>query len=214
VHFRQAGSTNRVARELALSGAPHGTLVTADEQTAGRGRQGRTWVAPPRRSLLVSLLLRGLDRSHALLPLAVALAVCDTCEAVAPVDCRIKWPNDVWIGDRKVAGILLEGRPHEGWAVVGIGLNVATTLDELAGELGETATSLAIATGGRAPSLERTLDALLEALERRLADPPSAILAAWRERDVDGPLPAYEAGSAGPAEADALLGPGREWRKL
>ena len=99
-----------------------------------------------------------------LLPLAVALAVCEACEAVAPVSCAIKWPNDVWIEERKVAGILIEARPREGWAVLGIGLNVDTPVDELAPELRETATSLRIATGD---PVER--DAALEALFDRLA---------------------------------------------
>ena len=72
----------------------------------------------------MSLILRDLDERHALLPLAAAVAVCEACEAAAPP--AIKWPNDVWIDRRKVAGILIEGRPQEGWAVLGIGLNVTT----------------------------------------------------------------------------------------
>ena len=69
------------------------------------------------------------------LPLAVPIAVAEACEAVAPVKCRIKWPNDVWVEGLKVSGVLIEARPQEGWAVIGIGLNVDTALDELADEL-------------------------------------------------------------------------------
>ena len=117
VHFRLTDSTNERARVLASAGAPHGTLVTADEQQAGRGRQGRTWSAPPKSAVLMSAVLRELSET---LPLAAAVAVCEAL----PVEAQIKWPNDVWIESRKVAGILVEARPQEGWAVLGIGLNV------------------------------------------------------------------------------------------
>ena len=132
VHHRVTDSTNERAKELADAGAPHGTLVTADEQSAGRGRQGRAWTAPPGSAVLMSLILRDLDERHALLPLAAAVAVCEAVGSdLAPM---VKWPNDVWIDRRKVAGILIEGRPQEGWAVLGIGLNVTT--DSFPPELG------------------------------------------------------------------------------
>ena len=121
-----------------------------------------------------------------LLPLAVALAVCEACEAVAPVRCAVKWPNDVWIDGRKVAGILIEARPQEGWAVVGIGLNVDTAADELRRELRETATSLRIATGAPVDR-DAALDALLDAARRlaRRARPTRArCIDAFRERDA------------------------------
>jgi BirA family biotin operon repressor/biotin-[acetyl-CoA-carboxylase] ligase len=180
VHYRQTDSTNERARELALAGAPHGTLVTADEQTAGRGRQGRAWAAPPGAAVLMSLLLRELDERSAALPLAAAVAV---CEALAPLRCEIKWPNDVWLERRKLAGILVEGRPQEGWAVLGIGLNVATALDELPPELRDTATSLRIE-GSEDSDKEGVLAVLLAALERRLSQGPEEVLPAWRERDA------------------------------
>ena len=184
VHHRRTDSTNERAKQLALAGASHGTLVTADEQTAGRGRQGRSWLAPPGQALLCSLLLRDLGAAQAHLPLAAALAVCDACEASAPVSCMIKWPNDVWIEGRKVAGILIEGRPQEGWAVLGIGLNVSTRADEFPGDLREIATSLRVAAGDAAPSRAELLARLLEALEERIAQPPSRVVANWRERDA------------------------------
>jgi BirA family biotin operon repressor/biotin-[acetyl-CoA-carboxylase] ligase len=205
VHHRLTDSTNQRAKELAAAGAPHGTLVTADEQTAGRGRQGRAWTAPPGHALLVSLVVRELDDRHALLPLAAAVAVCEACEQTASVECRIKWPNDVWVEGRKVSGILIEGRPQEGWAVLGIGLNVSTA--EFPPELSEIATSLALA-GGSSPPRSVVLDALLAALDRLLTAPPSAILGAWRERDaLLGAEVAWDGGlgrGAGVTDAGAL----------
>jgi BirA family biotin operon repressor/biotin-[acetyl-CoA-carboxylase] ligase len=174
VHYRITGSTNARARELAMAGAPHGTLVTARAQSAGRGRQGRSWSAAPGEALLMSLIVRDL---RPLLPLAAAVAV---CEAVEPLDAAIKWPNDVWIDRRKVAGILLEGRPQEGWAVIGIGLNVLTR--EFPPELSEIATSLALA--GRDTSVAAARDAVVGALGRWLQAPDAELLSAWRARDA------------------------------
>jgi BirA family transcriptional regulator, biotin operon repressor / biotin---[acetyl-CoA-carboxylase] ligase len=198
VHLRRTGSTNERARELAFAGAPHGTLVTASEQSAGRGRQGRKWSAPAGSSVLMSLLLRDIPP---LLPLMAAVAVCDVAGAPA----RIKWPNDVVlegagargdVGLAKLAGILVEGRPQEQWAVLGIGINVAVSLDELPAELRAAellpaelraggGAGLPAATLGRTRGdVEPTLAALLRALERRLAEPAPATLEAWRARDA------------------------------
>jgi BirA family transcriptional regulator, biotin operon repressor / biotin---[acetyl-CoA-carboxylase] ligase len=186
VHHRTTDSTNERAKELALAGAPHGTLVTADEQTAGRGRQGRVWVAPAGKALLMSVVLRDLGTAQAYLPLAAAVAVCEACEQSAPVRCTIKWPNDVWVDGRKLAGILLEGRPQEGWAVLGIGLNVSIAEDEFPEELRGLATSLGAAAAGpgRPPSPGEVLDRLLRALDARVAAAPDEIVSAWRERDA------------------------------
>ena len=142
-HFASTDSTNTRARELAEALAPHGTVVTAGEQSAGRGRQGRTWTAPPGRALLYSAILRPLDERHLLLPLAVPLAVCEAAESLRPgLECAIKWPNDVWVEGRKLGGILIEARPQDGWAVIGVGLNLSISRDEFPPELRETATSL------------------------------------------------------------------------
>ena len=175
VHHRVADSTNERARELAAHGAPHGTLVTAGEQTAGRGRQGRAWVAPAGSAVLMSLVVRELDERFPLLPLVAAVAVAEACESLAPVSCRIKWPNDVWIERRKVAGILVEGRPAEGWAVLGIGLNVGTV--EFPDEL------RAIATAVDA-GVEPALWAVVGSLAHWLGKEGDEVLAAWRERDA------------------------------
>jgi BirA family biotin operon repressor/biotin-[acetyl-CoA-carboxylase] ligase len=173
LHHRLTDSTNERAKQLASKGALHGTLVTADEQTAGHGRQGRVWTAPPRSAVLMSLVLRELDER---LPLAAAVAVCDAL----PVEAVIKWPNDVWIEGRKVAGILVEGRPQAGWAVLGVGLNVST--EEFPSELADTATSLKLA--GLTSNPEDVLHDLLASLATWLAAPPARVLEAWRERDA------------------------------
>jgi BirA family transcriptional regulator, biotin operon repressor / biotin---[acetyl-CoA-carboxylase] ligase len=173
VHLRQTDSTNERAKELALAGAPHGTLVVADEQTAGRGRQGRAWTAAPREALLMSIVLRELEPT---LPLRAAVAIC----AALPLDSAIKWPNDIWVDARKLAGILVEGRPQEGWAVLGIGLNVRTT--DFPPELEGSATSLILA--GSELTVEEVLAELLRELGRWLNEPEQRVLAAWRERDA------------------------------
>ena len=173
LHLRRTDSTNDRARDLAARGAPHGTLVTAAEQTAGRGRQGRGWTAPAGRALLCTLVVREPPR---LLPLAVGVAVAET---VGP-SARLKWPNDVLIDGRKVAGILVEGRPQERWAVAGIGLNVAVRESDFPPELDGRA-----ATMGLEPSaIEPTLARLLAQLERWLSAPTPDVLAAIRARDA------------------------------
>jgi len=173
LHHRRIDSTNARARELAERGAPHGTLVSATEQTAGRGRQGRNWVGPAGRALLFTLILREVPR---LLPLAAGVAVAEEVGARA----RLKWPNDVLLDERKVAGILVEARPQSGWAVVGVGLNVAVREADLPAELRGRAGGL-----GRAPAdVEPTLARLLERLERWLGAPEEAVLTAVAERDA------------------------------
>ena len=102
-HYRVTDSTNSRARELVEAGAPGGTVVTAREQTAGRGRVGRVWTAPEGKALLYSAILRPLDERHLLLPLSVPLAVCAAAEALRPgISCQVKWPNDVWLEGRKL----------------------------------------------------------------------------------------------------------------
>lgn len=203
LHLRQTDSTNERARALAIAGAPHGTLVTAEEQTAGRGRQGRSWVAPPGSALLCSLVLRDPPQ---LLSLVAGVAVCDAIGEHS----RVKWPNDVVLeyrsldlppntrpadADRgrplpdepqsvpplvKLAGILVEGRPQQNWAVLGIGINVAVSIDKLPVELRARAASLELPRS----AIDQTLGRLIEALERRLAEPTQSVLDAWRARDA------------------------------
>lgn len=194
IHLRRTDSTNELARQLAIAGAPHGTTVTAEEQSAGRGRQGRSWLSPPGSALLCSLVLH--DPSP-LLSLIAGVAVCD----VVGADACVKWPNDVVIerppGEEratvrgqvddgvlptlaKLAGILVEGRPQENWAVLGIGVNVAVRVAELPAEVSAGAASLQ-----RPPSaIEPLLADLLAALTHRFTQPANALLGSWRARDA------------------------------
>jgi BirA family biotin operon repressor/biotin-[acetyl-CoA-carboxylase] ligase len=122
--FAELDSTNRFLLDLARSGAPEGVVVVADHQTAGRGRLGRSWVSPPGASLLASVLLRPdlePDRLH-LVTLSVALAAAEALEAVAGFRPGLKWPNDLVVEDRKLAGVL--GQADLPAVVVGIGLNL------------------------------------------------------------------------------------------
>ena len=188
-HFRQTDSTNTRARELDRVGAPHGTVVTAAEQTDGRGRQGRSWTAPPGKALLYSAILRPLGE-RPLLSLAAALAVCDTAEQLAAISCAIKWPNDVQTGGRKLAGVLIEARPQDDWAVIGVGLNLTIEADEFLPELRRVATSL----GEASPARARV--ALDSHLTRWIDADDEAILDAWGERDVlRGKEVSWEGGS-------------------
>ncbi len=260
LHLRRTDSTNERLRALAIAGAPHGALVSADEQTAGRGRHGRSWLAPPRTCLLCSLLLRGTAgggaagggaagggdgtaegggragaggsegtaegggragaggssstaegggrsaagsggaaattaaaaaaaggdnaagepqyRSAGTLSLLAGVAVCDVVGGAA----RLKWPNDVVIGERlaKVAGILVEARPQDGWAIVGVGVNVALDPSQLPREVRSRAASME----RPADAIEPLLAELLQALSARLEQPAAAVLDRWRALDA------------------------------
>lgn len=173
VHLRQTDSTNARARALAAAGAPHGTLVTAAEQAAGRGRQGRVWSAPAGSALLMSLVLRD---APWLLPLVAGVAVAE----VVGSEAQLKWPNDVLVGGRKVAGILVEGRPLEGWSVLGVGVNVAVSVASLPEEVRRRAGTLGLGVS----AIEPILAGVLGGLTRWLAEPSAVVLAAWRERDA------------------------------
>jgi BirA family transcriptional regulator, biotin operon repressor / biotin---[acetyl-CoA-carboxylase] ligase len=190
-HFALTDSTNTRARELAAAGAPHGTVVTASEQSEGRGRQGRTWTAPADKALLYSAIVRPLDDRHLLLPLAVPLAVCEAAAELTPgIECGVKWPNDVLVGGRKLAGVLIEARPQDGWAVAGIGLNLAISREEFPPDLRDTAISLTDLEPIAATAiLNRHLDEWVNAEQ-------SAVLQAWRERDaLRGREVAWDGGS-------------------
>ncbi len=178
IHLEETGSTNDVARELADDGAASGTIVTADSQSAGRGRRGRVWSAPPGKALLFSAILRPLELRHSLLPLSVPVAVSEAIESLAPVSARIKWPNDIWIDEAKVAGILIEARPPD-WAVIGIGLNVAIEPDEFPADLRWPATSVGAGVG-----VDAARDAICAALGRWVDAPQAEALESFRERDA------------------------------
>jgi BirA family biotin operon repressor/biotin-[acetyl-CoA-carboxylase] ligase len=178
-------STNTTALALAASDAPHGTVVVAEEQTAGRGRLGRVWHSPAGENLYCSVLLREVRTGPWLswLPLVTGLAILKTAHAVANVQPSLKWPNDVFIGSRKVAGVLCEsaglGTPAP-VVVVGIGLNVNMGRESLPTELRAIATSLAAEADRRFDRAE-LLAALLLELEGRYAAITPEVPAALRE---------------------------------
>ncbi len=138
------GSTNDEIRSLAQAGAADGLIVLAEQQTAGRGRRGAAWFSPAGESLAFSILVRPQEPKTLWprLALAAGLAVAEALESFGP-QVGIKWPNDVWIGKKKAAGILVEAGTD--FAVVGIGLNVNTT--EFPPAVAEIATSLRLETG-------------------------------------------------------------------
>jgi BirA family biotin operon repressor/biotin-[acetyl-CoA-carboxylase] ligase len=168
--FEELDSTNRLALELARAGEPEGVVVVADHQTAGRGRLGRTWVAPPGSSLLMSILLRPdlpVERLH-LVVAAVGLSAADAVEATTGVRPGLNWPNDLVVDDRKLSGVLAE---REGDAVVvGIGINVNWP-DQLPAELAATATA-ANHLAGRPVDRDGVLTAMLDCLADRYGDWP------------------------------------------
>ncbi len=149
-YYERIGSTNDVARDWLLQGAPLGALVIADEQFAGRGRRGKSWQTPPGAALALSVILRPDSRWLPRITMLGGLAVCELAESLGCADVGIKWPNDVQIAGKKVSGILCEAT----WsgerlcgAVLGIGLNVRT--DFQGTQLAATATSLESAVGAR-----------------------------------------------------------------
>ncbi len=169
VCYDRVDSTNAVSRQLAQEGAPEGTLVVAEEQTAGRGRHRRQWLAPAGSSLLMSFVLRPslAPEELPLLLMASALAVAQAIEESTGLDIHFKWPNDIMLGGKKAGGILMEtGVSGQGvdHAVIGIGLNVNLDVATIP-EIAASATSISAALGKETSRL-RILRSLLESMER------------------------------------------------
>ena len=187
VYLPSVDSTNRRARQLAAEGAPHGTLVIADEQTAGRGRRGRGWISPAGEGVFMSLILR--PQSHpsevARLSMQTALAVALSIAQTTGLDARIKWPNDIVCGGRKVCGMLLEMNADEQEVhdvVAGIGINVHQT--QFAPEIAQTASSLDLLSG-QSVCRAALVRAFLEAFERTEAlAAQGALMDAYRARSA------------------------------
>ena len=190
--FPVTDSTNTRALELAEKGAGHGTVVCADAQTVGRGRLGRTWESPPGVNLYLSLLLRPpLDaRVAPQLTLVTAVSLAKAVEDVSGLRPMLKWPNDLYIDDRKAAGILAEMSTDQDrlrHVVIGLGLNVNAETSHFPGGLGETATSLKIASGKafrRVEVLARFLDSFAECYGTFLSRGFKALLPSFRRRDL------------------------------
>lgn len=171
----ETDSTNRRAMAWAKQDAAAGSMVVADYQTAGRGRLGRTWTAPAGSSLLISMVLRPdtAPERWPLISLAAGVAVCE-CLAGLGLEPGLKWPNDVLLGDRKVAGILAEA--SEGVVILGIGLNVGRV--EFPENIASTATSLENFTG-RAFNRLDVLSGLTVHLSGLVEAPPAGVPAAY-----------------------------------
>ncbi|MEK6325157.1 MAG: biotin--[acetyl-CoA-carboxylase] ligase [Acidobacteriota bacterium] len=186
MRFDAVSSTNDVARDLAASGTPEGLCVIAREQTAGRGRQGRSWSSPPGEGLYLSLILRPEIKAadSAVITLAAAVAVAETLKVDFHASADIKWPNDVLASGRKICGILVESAIENGrlqYAVMGIGVNVAQRV--FADVIGSAATSLFLETG-RLIAPEDFAEPLLERLEqwyRTAIAQPDRVIARWEE---------------------------------
>ncbi|RKE09423.1 biotin--[acetyl-CoA-carboxylase] ligase [Catellatospora citrea] len=184
----ETGSTNADAAAAAREGAAEGLVVTADAQTAGRGRLGRTWVSPPRAGLAVSVLLRPASdvSGWGWLPLLGGVALAEAVRAVTGLEPALKWPNDLLIGGRKCAGLLAEV-PVPGAVVIGIGLNVSLRPEELP----ETPTGLPATSLLLAGATEADRTALLTALLERLGAHYDAWQAAGGDPDKSGLRDAY-----------------------
>ena len=184
LRFDSLPSTNDLAREMAQSGESEGTAVLARQQTAGRGRQGRSWASPPGEGLYVSLVLRpGIKPADSpVITLAAAIAVAETLEQDYRIPSDIKWPNDVLARGRKICGILVESAIEASkllYAVMGIGVNLGQR--EFPEEIKETATSLLIESG-QPVTPDDFLKPLLERLEywyRQAIVEPSEVIARW-----------------------------------
>ncbi len=182
VHYvDHTGSTNADLLTLARAGAPAGTVLRAGHQTAGRGRLGRTWEAPPGSSLLASLLLPT-EAVPFVTVARVALAAADACRDLAFVDADLKWPNDLMVGDRKLAGLLAETDAGSPSVVVGIGCNVAWPhTHELPLPLRDRAIALSDLTAAP-PGPAGLLDGLLARLDRWLLVPSDQVVDGYRAR--------------------------------
>ena len=215
VYFDETDSTNRQARLLAMDGARHGTLVIADTQSAGRGRRGRGWISPAGEGIFMSLIVRPdvPPSGVAKMSLTLALAVAKAIERVTGLDARIKWPNDIVIGGRKICGLLLEmdaTAQKVSSIVAGVGINVhQRQFDE---EIAHTASSLDLMVGGRV-SRSEIVRAFLTEFEQTMALEDEEMMNAYRARSatigqrvqVISLSGTYEGAAQGITESGSLL---------
>jgi BirA family biotin operon repressor/biotin-[acetyl-CoA-carboxylase] ligase len=188
-HFESTHSTMDEAFRLGLEGAPEGTVVVAESQTKGRGRMGRHWSSPKSKGVYFSLIVRPAlpPTQAAMLTLASAVALSAAVENVCPqVKARIKWPNDILVGKRKLCGILTELRAETDrvqFVVIGVGINVNNTVSQLLPE----ATSLRVETGGVCDRV-RVFQEILRQMEKHylmfLQQGPALVVADWKARSA------------------------------
>lgn len=190
VIYPEVESTQDTARQLALAGEPEGTAVMALKQTRGRGRSGHSWVSPEAKNLAISLILRPAvpPADAALLGLLASIAVAETVEALGVKRAELKWPNDVLVRDKKIAGILPEASISAKaveFVIIGMGLNVNTEQTDFPNDFREAATSVFLETGERADLQDsaRLLMLKTAALYARVKTDGCAFIAGlWRTR--------------------------------
>lgn len=166
--YKSLGSTNQEAKKLALEGLDNGAVIIADEQTAGKGRRGRTWVSPAGTGIWMSILLRPdiQPQNASMLTIVAGLAVCEVIREFTGLKAEIKWPNDIVLGGKKICGLLTEMNSeidYINFIVVGIGINV--NVESFPEELGHIATSLLLE-GGQSYSRKMLVKRILERFER------------------------------------------------
>jgi len=192
-HFHEIDSTNIQARKLASTGAPEGTVVIAESQWAGKGRKGRGWQSAAGKGMWLTLLIRPsiLPRQATLLPLLTAVAVVEAVEQIAPeVNCGIKWPNDVLVDNKKLAGILTEMNAELDlvhFVLIGVGVNLNQEEEDFDQDLRHTAISLKLANGKQVNRSQFTgvfLNSFWRLYQSYLQAGAEPILLAWRRKSL------------------------------
>ena len=185
-HLHETQSTMDFIKREGIQGAPHGTLVVANHQTAGRGRLGRTWSSRPELGLTLSLLVRP-DfpiESYSRLTIIAAVATLESSERLSGLDLQIKWPNDLMIGKRKLAGILTEAhldRHGKPFAIIGLGLNLLQTPEDFPLELQSKASSLFVGSGRKIRRTDFLID-WIQTFQKIAALPFSETSALWKSK--------------------------------
>lgn len=206
-YYEEIDSTNNQAKRLAEEGSPHGTLVVADRQSAGKGRRGRSWVSPGGTGIWMSILMRPqIPPMHAaMMTLVMALAVCEGVERETGLKTQIKWPNDIIIDGKKICGILTEMSSELDfihYVVTGMGINV--NMEEFPDELKDKATSLRLEAGrpfARSAIIARVMESLEPYYEQFV-----------RDEDLSGLLEPYHSRLANLGREVAVLAPGHEYQ--
>ncbi len=188
VVYDHTASTNDVAAEYAKNKRNHGLVILAEEQTAGRGRSGSRWLSAHGNSILCSVLLTKCKLSTELLSLTVAVAVAETIGKVGKSEARTKWPNDILLAGKKVAGLLLESKPFADYTayIIGVGINCHQSKDAFPDELKETATSIDLESSSVCDRISLT-KRLFTCLEHRLQaaeKEPADVIDRWRRQSI------------------------------
>jgi BirA family biotin operon repressor/biotin-[acetyl-CoA-carboxylase] ligase len=187
--YQSTASTNDIAAQYANGGdRNNGLVVLAEQQTAGRGRRENKWLSQTGKSILCSILIRDTGVVSNIIPLASAVAAAETISKFDCADVKIKWPNDIFLAGKKVAGILIDGivRAGQKFYVIGVGINCHQTREDFSGELRDIATSIDIQTGSVC-SRNKIVAELLKNIERYLtvaSDNPAGVIEKWQSRNM------------------------------